>query len=169
MLVYLFADQAEVFSWTWWGGLLIQILLAGVTSAATAFAILHRRNRELQRRSIDAAIEQYIQLGMQYPEMEDPTYCKSWSSDSLSDNRKVRYEFFCCFIFNLIETLHEFYGGDVAKITDHLYVDEMIELHHSWWSNNSENRLGYGKDFRNFVDARWKEVCLLYTSDAADE
>ena len=158
MLVYLFADQPDATVWAWLGGLLLQVVLAGLASFATGYAVLRFRNRELQRRSIDAAIGQYIQLGIQYPEMEDPTYCEAWQPEAESNIKRVRYEFFCCFIFNLSETLHTFHGGKDEKIKEHFHVDEVIDLHYSWWSKNRENNFGYEPKFRDFVKRRWEHV-----------
>lgn len=91
---------------------------------------------------------------LQYPFLETASYCDSWPNTDRDDDDDMRYGVFCCHVFNLLRQAYEFCDGDVAKMAEVLYFDELIGLHHKWWRHDPVNRNAYTQEFRDFVDRR---------------
>ena len=92
-----------------------------------------------------------IEIGIQYPYLEDEGECKAYVKDSRKPD-SMRYENYCCFVFNLLEMIYDFCDGDRGKISEILYVEEIILTHARWWRADKKNIAGYNQDFLLFVN-----------------
>jgi hypothetical protein len=89
---------------------------------------------------------------MEYPVVELPSTCAMWPNPALHDEDKVRYENYCCFVFNLVFDVWEYCGKNHEKANKLLYIDELIRKHQVWWNDDSGNSDAYSDDeFKRFV------------------
>lgn len=62
------------------------------------------KTRGQQRIAIDALVQKIIELSIEYPYLERDCYCFAWKSDGdPEDDKRSRYENYCCLVFNTIE------------------------------------------------------------------
>ncbi len=97
-----------------------------------------------------------IMISIKYPYLEDDAFCNKWKTKKKYSAEELRYENYCCIVFNIIETLYLHYGGNKNKIEGFLAVKELIRRHHKWWkapSGKLDNIDGYDKGFRQFVNS----------------
>lgn len=116
------------------------------------------QDRGQTKRDISAGIGKMIDIAIQYPEVENPLFCDSWPAYRGSPDQKIRYENYCCFVFNLIALVWEFCKRDHTKIESVLHVDEILLQHRSWWMNDRENLKAYDRDFVRYADDRIAEL-----------
>ena len=59
----------------------------------------------------------------------------------------------------------------VYAINDDIDESKVFQESFSWsnWRSGEPNNFGTGEDYAMMIDREWNDICLLYTSDAADE
>lgn len=93
---------------------------------------------------------------MEYPYLEDSKFIKRWAKSRESSKEKfIRYDLYCCIVFNFLESVSRFYRYDIAKIVNFVDIKEMLEAHREWWKsppgNADANQIGYSKEFRRML------------------
>lgn len=99
-------------------------------------------------------ILEIIKISIEYPYLEDDSFCRKWDSNKNNDEQWQRYDNYCCIVFNLMEQIFKLYKGDKEKIEYFFATKEMIKRHKLWWHNPSglfENLDGYDYKFQQYV------------------
>ena len=124
------------------------------TSVATGAAWLFARGAERNedRRDLSAKIGKMIDISLQYPFVEDPAICDEWPKSHLSDDDKLRYKDYCCYVFNVMSDVWRFARGKPEAVRKILHVDELIWKHRCWWRHDKENVKAYDDKFVRFVN-----------------
>ena len=131
---------------------LISALISVVISAAVSSAIAFFTGKKNRRQYIDHSVDKAIDFSIAYPYLEDDSFCASYRTPDATDEEGQRYDNYCCFVFNTIESAWELCGGNEEKINDIVYADELVVRHRVWWESSAENVSGYKPGFRQFVD-----------------
>jgi len=127
----------------------------GIWSAINAY----RSKIQHHRLTVSAMINTSIELAMQYPHVESDDNCKKWPNPSAEDTpkefqeKKERYDNYCCFVFNMIHTAWVLAKKQEAKIDEMLAFREYVMRHVCWWQNEVANLHFYAQDFRLFIQA----------------
>jgi hypothetical protein len=141
-------DHADNVSAMW-------IAAAGVAiSAFVAWVTAHWTIKGDERRGIREGNMRLIELAIEYPFLESDEFCSQWPSSNRDKQDGMRYENFCCHVFNLVQQCFEFCRGDELKMKPILHPDELIWRHRLWWQNDEENQRGYPVEFRQYVAGR---------------
>lgn len=129
-----------------------ELLLPAVVSAITALLVHWITSKSDDQREIRADIRKMIEMAMAYPHVEDESYMVAWKNGSSRSKDDLIYDSYCCFVFNLLERIWKFCGGNKKKMQIVLHVEEIIKGHKKWWYAERENAGGYDKEFIQFVD-----------------
>ena len=127
-------------------------IVASSISSLVAYLVACRSKKYSEISRIDEQILKFNTIAVEYPYLEDDDFCKGWIERSKQDERYMRYDNYCCIVFNLIETLWEHFNGDKKKIDNYLGVKELALRHRQWWESEVQNEEGYSKKFRTFID-----------------
>jgi hypothetical protein len=95
-------------------------------------------------------------LAIEYPYFEDDAFCNAYSP-SLSSPELLRYDSYCCIVYNLLQNIWEHFNGDEAKIACFFGSKEMFVRHKKWWlshKNRKANLDGYPIAFVNYADSQ---------------
>src|SRR5262245_4409265 len=87
----------------------------GVASLV-AWLVARGSDRAEERRNISDQVLKVIDFAIAYPFLEDDAVCAQWPSPNLSQPDRLRYDNYCCMVFNLLENVWEFAGGNRAKM-----------------------------------------------------
>ncbi len=123
-------------------------LIATIVSSIVAYFVASRTNRYSEISRIDEQILKLNILAVEYPYLEDDDFCAGWNDRPKSphqDEKYMRYDNYCCIVFNLIENLWDHYNGNKKKIEDYFYVKEVALRHRQWWISEAQNEEGYRK------------------------
>ena len=123
--------------------LIVSAIVARLTVWWTANSDEKRAIREGTMRIIGWAIE--------YPFLESDDFCRSWPNTTRTDDDRLRYENYCCHVFNQLEHAWELFKGDERKMRCCLCPKELIVRHRKWWEDEPDNDEGYSVEFRQFV------------------
>ena len=124
------------------------IVSAGI-SAAISIHIFRRSSKNNELDAIYSQIQQLNTLAIEYPYFEDDNFCSGWSCDAVDDN-SMRYDNYCCIVFNLLERIWRHLDGDKSRIFNFIHFGELAQRHKVWWQQ-LDNIRGYDKGFREFV------------------
>ena len=131
-------------------------LLGTITAIGVSiftFRTIHKYNRQLE---ISNMVDKILDVAIQYPHFEDQDFTNSWSRKS-KDVEQLRYDLYCCKIFNLINTLWIFCKENKQKMAKIVAYRELMEWHKSWWGQNRDlNSKGYGTKFCTFIENEFK-------------
>lgn len=135
------------------------ILSAVVSTAAASLVswlICSRTLRANERQELRDRIAQLNALTIQYPELEDDVYAQAWPPADRATGKALRYENYCCLVFNLVQSLHEHFDGDSENIRRFFGVREMVQRHARWWLTDREKNVeGYlDLRFQKFIEAQ---------------
>ena len=138
--------------------LLQSSLVAAAIAAVVSLLVSWRTLRAAERNRLHAQIDRLVELSIEYPVMENDAFCRAWTQEDCSGDA-MRYDSYCCFVFNVLESLWRFHHGSEPSIQDMFDAKEMIERHRRWWLNYAGNRASYPPGFQKYVDviARQKE------------
>ena len=128
--------------------------VVGAIVGAVIALIASRKSDKLTRRlAIDEMILKLIEFSIEHPHLEQDSYAASYPKcPETPKNGKERYENFCCFVFNVIESIFYHCDGDEKTMDRILHVEELIRRHCTWWSAQPDNVDGYRDDkFRAYV------------------
>lgn len=130
----------------------IATLTSAVVSALVALMVCWFNTKKQDHAKLVAMLDKMIDFSIQYPYLEDSDFCNKWTPEAKDEN-SMRYDNFCCFVFNYLERLWEFYDGKGDKMYKHVNYIEIIALHGTWWKSRiAENTDGYKPDFVDFVN-----------------
>ena len=108
--------------------------------------------KRIQRYELSHMLDTLIKISITYPYLEDKHFIAEWNPD-IHDSKSCRYDNFCCMVFNFLERLWLFYGGNQDKMKKIVAYREYIVDHSKWWKAfHDENEKGYDKEFILFVD-----------------
>jgi hypothetical protein len=132
---------------------IISTIISSIIASLFAWWLVSRVTGRYEReRDIHNRVVTLIQLAMDHPVVELPSTCAKWPNPDLSEADKVRYENYCCFVFNLVVNVWEHCGKNRQKANKVLYIDELIRKHQVWWNADSDNTEAYSDDdFQQFV------------------
>lgn len=157
MWLVLFAQAAAIPAQTGsinWSQNLLSFVLGGVGGLIPAIYTL----RKQQRLAIDDLVLKIIELSMEYPYVEDDAYCSQWKPSTTYVEASVRYESYCCLVFNTIKKAWD-QSVSAASCDEnrHKYImniidaEELICRHSAWCGHDFRQPRGYGKDFIDYV------------------
>ena len=132
---------------------LVSALLAAAVSAIISIIIARFTIGANRRQHIENMISKIIDISITYPYLEDDAFCAAWPLADKTDREAMRYENYCCLVFNLLETLWQHCDGDSRKIDDMFFAREMIMRHKTWWKSDSNNLGGYNIEFHRYIDS----------------
>jgi hypothetical protein len=135
---------------------LVSAAVSAVVSAIVAGAISYVTLRHHRRQYLDDMIDKMVALAITYPYLEDESFCRSWVEADKTDEKVQRYDNYCCFVFNLIESIWKFCRKNEKKIDEILYVKEMAVRHQAWWKSNPDNLTGYAVGFHAYIENQLK-------------
>ncbi len=101
---------------------------------------------------MERQVDELIRIGIEHPELETEALCRDWNNLNTPDVARNRYEFYCCFVFNLIYRVWDYYAGDTDKMKEIIFYEELIEAHRAWWFRDLKNEVGYEKEFVAFIN-----------------
>ena len=126
--------------------------LAGtIIGVISTIFVSSRSERAQEALALHDMLNKMISFGIEYPYLENTEYCSRWS-DNPDDENSMRYDNYCCFVFNLLERSWKHHKGDEQKLFDFIHVPEIVKLHSVWWQSDPENRLAYEHGFQELVD-----------------
>lgn len=125
-------------------------VIASIIGGATAIAVGYFTTRHQKRSELLAHVDRIVDLAIEYPYLEDDKFCHEYVYDR-RDEEAMRYDNYCCQVFNLLERIWIFAGGNEKKMKDIIYYQEMICRHRTWWLSEPGNRHGYNPKFCQLV------------------
>lgn len=134
--------------------------IATLTSAIITLLLNYIVNlKSIKRKEYDEMyneLHQMIIFYVTYPYLENESFISSWEkSQGSTDEKKLRYEAYCIYVFNFLERLCKFYKYKKKKIENFINIKEIVRTHSKWWSHpdsNHSNIDGYEVKFRNFIN-----------------
>jgi hypothetical protein len=147
-------------------------LLAAIISAAVSAVVTGVINwnslRAQRRQHVENMIAKMIDIAITYPYLEDDAFCARWNDKTKSSEEGQRYENYCCFVFNLLETVWKLHGGKGSDIERTLYVPEIAARHAAWWNSQRLNVAGYDTGFVAYINAYTKKGTAHGTEASRD-
>lgn len=131
----------------------VATIISTVVSSFVAFIAAKITLKYQERQNLNDLITKIIEMSLTYPYLEDDDYCLQWGCTQNKDENSMRYDNYCCIIFNLIERLWKHCNGNKKKIDELLYVDEMVKRHLRWWRSEYNNLDGYDKRFQKYINS----------------
>ena len=127
-------------------------ILSASISAVVAFVVTRLTIRANRRQHIENLLIKVVDVSISYPRLEDDAFCAEWVKADKTDLEVMRYDNYCCLVFNLLETVWRYCGGNEEKIEDIVFAREMIFRHRWWWKSQPNNLGGYKLQFHEYVD-----------------
>ena len=115
-----------------------------IASISPALAILvsiflyKSTNKKNAKAEILKINDNLLSLGMQYPYLENDTFCDTWDRNFLENDDKARYNLYCCKIYNMLILLHDHCNKNVDKMKKILDIEDYINTHKAWFSQESD-------------------------------
>ena len=129
----------------------VATLISCVVSCSLTAWLFKVSGKTQERRTIQDLIVKIIDISIAYPVLENDRFCLQWPQSDRHSEEAMRYDNYCCLVFNLIERLWKHCKGEPRKMQEILHYEELIVRHREWWSGESENRIGYVGPFRQLV------------------
>ncbi len=129
----------------------IATVVASIIGAASGVFVGLYSLRDQRKQKLVAQVDRVVDLGIEYPYLENDEFCRNWPADEINDEKYMRYDNYCCQVFNLLERIWQFSKGQPDSMRDFIYFEELIFRHKKWWFSEIENREGYEKGFLFFV------------------
>jgi len=132
--------------------LIVSALLSTIISAVISYRIANNKNVKSEEARLNEQILELNKIVIKYPYLEDDDFCKTWPDNRYSKEEKyLRYDSYCCIVFNLLEQIYKLYKGNEDKMENFFYVKELIRRHKYWWISTFENIDGYNSNFREYA------------------
>jgi len=131
---------------------LFSALLSAAVSAVVALTVVTLTLRANRRQHIENMIAKLVDVSIAYPHLEDDKFCASWNDADKTDKEVMRYDNYCCLVFNLLETLWKHCGGNPKRIEAIFFAREMVLRHKQWWKSQPNNLGGYEIPFHRYID-----------------
>lgn len=130
-------------------------IIATITSSAVAALVAYltvRWGLKIEDYSvIQDNLTKLIEISIQYPYLEDDNYCAKWTGSSVQSEEDLRYDNYCCLVFNLMSKAFKYYNYNDEKTNMFLYTPELINRHKKWWLRTKDNKKAYSEEFQYFV------------------
>lgn len=126
-------------------------LLSAIVSAVVSVSVNAYMNRGHNQRLAFGFVQKIIEFAMQYPFLEDQGFCDQWP-DIPDKEQKLRYEYYCCHVFNTLEKVYELTKDGLTDAKSIVYPDELIFHHRKWWTSELVNIQAYSSEFQQFVN-----------------
>ena len=134
---------------------IIATVISAIISSIISLNIANKKNVKDEEARLNQQILELNKIAIAYPYLEDDEFCNSWAKQKKQiDEKYMRYENYCCIVFNLLEQIYKLYNGNIEKINNLIYVEELAKRHKAWWNNPvgaRENIEGYMPPFREFI------------------
>lgn len=131
-------------------------LMSATVSAIVALVVATLTLRAHRRQHIENMISKLVDVAITYPYLEDDKFCASWNEVDKNDEKTMRYDNYCCLVFNLLETLWKQCNGNAKRIEAIFFAREMIVRHQRWWKSERNNLGGYEIKFHRYIDTAIK-------------
>ncbi len=132
-------------------------VIATVIASIVAWQSAERATRAQERSALDDQIVKVIEIGIEYPYVENDDFCAKWPDVDKNSEQGIRYDNYCCLVFNLMERLWRHFEGDREKIENMLYAPEMAHRHRRWWQSDKTNETAYEYGFRQYINTIIRE------------
>lgn len=147
---------------------LLVLILSVVLNQGIALWLTRWREKKDAAGRINADISKLIDISLQYPFLQNCDFLSKYEeqecipdkSNQEEVDRFDRYQFFCCFVSNLMEDLYAHCEGDEEKMYGFVHYQEIMFTHRFWWSISSAEEPAYNaqKGFGEFVVRQIKEA-----------
>lgn len=131
------------------------IVASGIASLV-AWVTCRRTLHAQERAEVRSRIDQLAAVAIEYPLLEDDAFCCAWPEKGPYSTDQMRYDNYCCLVFNALETAFDHFEGDAAALRRFVGVRELVWRHRRWWRAESVRALnlaGYSDaKFTRFVD-----------------
>lgn len=133
-------------------------IVISVLALIVSLVTYYKNKRDNEKLRLNDYLMTLLNMGMQYPFVEDSKFIKDITDDYEADEKAIQYELYCIAWFNFIEQLYNYYGGKKDKIEDFIQIKEVIISHRLWWENNVHQNLeGYkANKFHDFINTYLK-------------
>ncbi|MBL7885074.1 MAG: hypothetical protein JNL69_13455 [Bacteroidia bacterium] len=126
-------------------------MIAAVITIIASAILFYRGNRIQAKSILNDALNNLLNLGIQYPKLEMNSFISS-VTDYERDEDSMRYNLYCIAWFNHLHELFKFHKGNVSKIHNDFNCNEVVNTHKKWWTDNfRENYEGYSPDFVKYI------------------
>jgi hypothetical protein len=133
-------------------------IISAIVAGLVSFIVTKITIKSSDETKLKDTIFQINQLAIEYPYFEDNEFCAKYRVSN--DEKALRYDNYCCIVFNLLEETWKHFSGKRNKIKKFFAVKEMVFRHSKWWTakiNRSVNIEGYDKKFVEFIDSYVKK------------
>lgn len=132
-------------------------IISTCIASLVAYGVAYFRARYDERKAIHDMIAKMLELAMAYPHVESDEFLDNWPDvPNATDSDRLRYEIYCCYVFNLLERVWLFskddYSDEGSVANEILHVPEIIADHKRWWLSDKANQNGYTRSFQSYVD-----------------
>lgn len=128
----------------------ISTIIASMIGMGTALYVNKKSDSRIQEQSFNSQLDHLIDISIEYPYLEEDGFCSNWTNNPI-DEKYMRYDNYCCYVFNLLERIYVYFNGDKIKMGKVVYFEEYIHRHQKWFMSEPENSGGYSAEFNNFV------------------
>jgi hypothetical protein len=145
---------------------LLSVIVVAIGAIAAAISAYHSsksskitlelfKKEKLEKLNDD--LNRILELGIQYPYLESKTFTQKWNDfKSTEDERYLRYDIYCNFIFNYLQNVWLHFEQDKTKVEDFVDIKTWIRIHKQNWLSpidDNENIDGYSVEFRQFINS----------------
>jgi hypothetical protein len=130
---------------------IIATMVASIIGAGSGVFVGFYSLWDQRKQKLIAQVDRVVDLGIEYPYLENDEFCRNWPGEEINDEKYMRYDNYCCQVFNLLERIWQFSKGQPDTMRDFIYFEELIFRHKKWWFSEIENREGYERGFLIFV------------------
>ena len=131
----------------------VATLVSSIIASTVAIIVNSKTLRTQEMNALRNQLDKMIDISIEYPYLEDDIFCKNWSSKKKPSLKAMRYENYCCFVFNLLERVWSHFAGNKREIEKWLYVKEIVKKHRAWWRADINNTDSYEASFRDYVNS----------------
>jgi hypothetical protein len=129
-------------------------LISTTISTIVSIIVMYLSSRKQEKDALHTELFHINNLAIEYFYFEQDSFCNS--CDGNRDNeRSLRYDNYCCIVFNFLEKLYKHYFGNRKSIENFVGVRELVIRHKTWWILQRANRdhvEGYPLRFIDFID-----------------
>ena len=133
------------------GSLWDTTMIVGLFTILASLVLYYFGNRIQAKTKLDEALNNLLNLGIQYPNLERNAFISS-ITDYEKDEESMRYNLYCIAWFNYLHDLFKFHRGNDSKVQNDFNCSEVVNTHKKWWLDNfRENYEGYSPDFVKYI------------------
>jgi hypothetical protein len=132
----------------------ISAIISAVIATGVSLYVTKKSLKDQETSNLYNEIQQFILIAINYPYLEQDSFCQEYDPNS-QDEKYLRYDNYCCLVFNFLERMWKHFNGDKAKIENFFGMKEMVVRHQKWWQaeiNHCRNIEGYELKFCDFLN-----------------